>query len=223
MMIGKVYHNLAAGLLSSKGQVGRLWRFALLFGGIGLVGLVPSSWGVFAGCISLGVMMQLVGLLSGRSLAGLLLVPVMGVLGWYFPACFRLYDQIAIYELMLLGMLRVFARSLRQGRVPLVTCLAEAVHGSPLRPDVQRYTVRLTWAWCLFFILALLAPLILWLCAMRGNLWRLPLEGGTVLATFVCFAVEMVVRRLVIRNYDHSTLKQNFMAGRAVFMRKDLK
>lgn len=222
-MIGKVYHNLAAGLLSSKGRAGRLWRFALLFEGVGLVSLVPSGCGWFAGCVCLGLMMQLTGFLFSKYPGWFLFVPVVGVLGWYFPAGLRLCDQIAIYELMLWGMLGFFVRSLRQGRVPLVTHLAEAVHGSPLRPDVQRYTVGLTWAWCLFFILALLAPFMLWLCAMRGDLWRLPLEGGTLLAALVCFALEMTVRRLVIRNYKHSTLKQNFMAGRAVFMRKDLK
>ncbi len=222
-MIGKVYHNLAAGLLSSKGRGGQLWRFALLFGGVGLVSLVPSSCGWFVGRVSLGLMMQLVGLLFSKHPGWFLFVPVVGVLGWYFPVGLRLCDQIAIYELMLWGMLGIFVRSLRRGQVPLVTRLAEAVHGSPLRLDVQRYTVGLTWAWCAFFILALLAPLILWLCAMRGDLWRLPLEGGTLLAALVCFAVEMIVRRLVIRNYSHSTLKQNFMAGRAVFMRKDLK
>ena len=220
-MIGKVYHNLAAALLSSKRRVGRTGRLVLLAGGLVMVSLAPADTGWFSACVSLGLMMQMMGFLCGRHPGWLVSVPAAGVLGWCFPSVLRLCDQIAIYELMLWGMLQVFARSLRQGQVPLVTRLAEAVHGSPLRSDVLRYTIGLTWAWSVFFILAMLAPFLLWLCAPHEGWWRIPLRGGTVLAAIICFIMEMLIRRLVIRNYDHSTLKQNVMAGRSVFMRKD--
>ncbi|MCT6845149.1 hypothetical protein [Bombella apis] len=223
MMIGKIYHSLASGLSFSKRWATRSWRLVLLLGGVGLVSLVPESAGWSAGCVCLGLMMQLAALLSGRHPGWFVFVPIVGVLGWYAPALSRVCDQLAIYGLMLWGMLWLFVRSLRRGQVPLVTRLAGAVHGTPLRADVQRYTVGVTWAWSIFFTLALLAPLMLWLWAPHERAWRWPLEGGTGLAAVVFFAVEMIIRRLVIRHYDHSTLKQNFMAGRAVFMRKDLK
>lgn len=220
-MIGKVYHNLAAGSYFSKRWAGRTGRFLLLAGGLAVVSLAPVGSAWFAGCVSCGLMMQLAGFLFGRHPVWLVAVPVVGVSGWHAPVLLRLCDQLAIYELMLWGMLAMFVRSLRRGQVPLVTRLAEAVHGIPLRPDVQRYTVGLTWAWSVFFVLALLAPFMAWLLAPHEDWWRIPLRGGTVLAAVVCFMVEMMVRRLVIRNYAHSSLKQNVMAGRSVFMRKD--
>ena len=59
------------------------------------------------------------------------------------------------HALVYAGLLILFGLSLRPGRVPLVTALSHQIHG-PLPPTVDCYTRRVTWAWCLFFLLQLL-------------------------------------------------------------------
>jgi uncharacterized membrane protein len=67
------------------------------------------------------------------------------------------------HALIYSGLLVFFARTLRPGRVPLVTGLSHQLHGA-LPPAVDRYTRRVTWAWCLFFGGQLLGSvLLLWL------------------------------------------------------------
>ena len=46
-----------------------------------------------------------------------------------------------------------FGRTLAAGRIPLVTSIARFVRDSPsLAPERERYTRRVTWAWCVFFV-----------------------------------------------------------------------
>jgi len=44
----------------------------------------------------------------------------------------------------------LFARTLRAGRVALITRVARRVHGT-LAPEIEAYTRRVTIAWCAFF------------------------------------------------------------------------
>ena len=62
------------------------------------------------------------------------------------------------------GLLILFGLSLRPGRVPLVTALSHQLHG-PLPPAIDRYTRRVTWAWCLFCLLQLAVSALLLSCA----------------------------------------------------------
>ncbi|GGF46764.1 membrane protein [Aliidongia dinghuensis] len=67
------------------------------------------------------------------------------------------------HALIYLGLLMFFGMSLRPGQVPLVTRLSHQIHGT-LPPAIDRYTRRVTWAWCLFFLGQLLgSALLLWL------------------------------------------------------------
>lgn len=73
-----------------------------------------------------------------------------------------------------------FARTLRDGRQPLITRLALSVHGS-LPPEIVAFTRRVTVAWCAFFaaqvlvslLLLAFAPFEVW--SMFVNLLNLPL------------------------------------------------
>ncbi|HLZ64824.1 MAG TPA: hypothetical protein VKQ29_01275 [Aliidongia sp.] len=58
------------------------------------------------------------------------------------------------------GLLLLFGLSLRPGHVPLVTLLSHQVHGA-LPPAIDRYTRRVTWAWCLFCLFQLLVSALL--------------------------------------------------------------
>ena len=57
-----------------------------------------------------------------------------------------------------------FARTLKNGRVPLVTSLARSVHGS-LTPDLEIYTRHVTLAWSLFFAAQIAGSILLFFFA----------------------------------------------------------
>jgi uncharacterized membrane protein len=92
-----------------------------------------------------------------------------------------------------------FARTLRDGREPLITGVARRIHGS-LPPPIQSYTRQVTIAWSLFFaaqvavslVLFVFAPLETW--SMFVNVLNLPL-------LVLMFAGEYLVR--VIRHPEH--------------------
>lgn len=67
------------------------------------------------------------------------------------------------HALIYVGLLTLFSMSLRPGQVPLVTRLSRQFHGT-LPPAIDRYTRRVTWAWCLFFLGQLIgSALLFWL------------------------------------------------------------
>ena len=65
-----------------------------------------------------------------------------------------------------LTLLVVFAVSLRPGREAVATLLARKARG-PLSDKTLRYTRRVTWAWCWFFVAQLTGSLLLLLFAPR--------------------------------------------------------
>lgn len=79
-----------------------------------------------------------------------------------------------------LALLWYFGRTLRPGREPLITRIARRIHGS-VPPDMERFTRRLTVAWCVFFagqvlvsgLLLAFAPHDIW--SMFVNVLDLPL------------------------------------------------
>jgi uncharacterized membrane protein len=92
-----------------------------------------------------------------------------------------------------LALLALFATSLGRRREAVVTMLARRSRGH-LSPDVVRYTRRVTWAWCGFFVaqlvasclLLLFAPPVVW--SWFINLCNLPLIG-------VMFGAEYIYRQ----------------------------
>ncbi|HEX4986514.1 MAG TPA: hypothetical protein VFV71_10685 [Burkholderiales bacterium] len=108
--------------------------------------------------------------LAGRPEAGALLYPVP-------------------YVTVHLVLLWFFGRTLRPGRVPLVTQLALRVHGE-LPAQITAYTRRVTQAWCAFFaamaatllLLYALAPLPVW--SAFNNLLNFPLAIAMYLGEY---------------------------------------
>jgi uncharacterized membrane protein len=89
-----------------------------------------------------------------------------------------------------LALLAVFAASLQPGREAVITVLARRSRGR-LPAEIVRYTRRVTWAWCWFFVaqlvgsvtLLLVAPLYVW--SLFINLCNLPLIGVMLCAEYV--------------------------------------
>ena len=97
-----------------------------------------------------------------------------------------LATHVAVY----LGLLWLFLRTLRAGREPLVTGIAQRVRGGTLPAEVVSYTRRVTQAWCIFFAcmaaasiaLFVFAPLAVW--SLFANLLNLPLVAMMFLAEY---------------------------------------
>lgn len=70
-----------------------------------------------------------------------------------------------------LFLLWYFGRTLAQGKEPLITRYARSVHGA-LDPEMTSFTRKVTFAWCLFFAIQLLASALLFGFAPLGT-WSL--------------------------------------------------
>lgn len=94
------------------------------------------------------------------------------------------------HAMVYLTLLVVFAVSLQPGRDAVVTLLARKARG-PLSDQILRYTRRVTWAWCWFFVAQLTGSLLLLLFAPRSvlslfvNLCNLPLVGAMLCTEYI--------------------------------------
>ncbi len=121
-----------------------------------------------------------------------------------------LAEHVGVY----LGLLWLFARTLRRGREPLVTQIAQRVRGV-LPPEVASYTRRVTQAWCVFFAamaaastaLFLYAPLPVW--SLFANLLNLPLVAAMFLAEYVV----RITRFRHLRHFPISAAARAFRTG----------
>lgn len=154
----------------------------------------------------------------GRTWRGRLLtaVPVViAVAGWIAwraagadPTIVYLLPHVGTY----LFLLWFFGHTLAPGNRPLVTRLAQMVHGT-LPGSIEDYTRRVTVAWCVFFggmalaslLLYLFAPLSAW--SFFANLLNLPL----VVAMFLG---EYAYRVLRFPDFSHSSIRDMIRAIR---------
>ena len=86
----------------------------------------------------------------------LLIAATVAILGLAWVSMFGLPTAIIFglpHLVTNLFLMWLFARTLKDGREPLITSIARSVHGS-LRPDIEIYTRRVTYAWSLFFSVA---------------------------------------------------------------------
>lgn len=110
-------------------------------------------------------------------------------------------------------LLWIFGRSLRAGREPVVTLIARHVHGGYLPPDIELYTRRVTWAWCIYFaanaaisiVLFVFAPLSIW--SWFANVLNVPL-------ILLMFAAEYVYRVWRYPNFSHASFFTAIRAAR---------
>lgn len=124
---------------------------------------------------------------SSKKPALLLLWAVIGVGLWQFWGALErnfswvYFIQHAGTNLMLAAM---FGATLAQGRQPLCTRFAEAVHRG-LTPEVERYSRQVTVAWTLFFVAMSLISAALFIFA--------PLETWSVFANFMNFPLVLLM------------------------------
>ncbi len=149
---------------------------------------------------------------SWRGRLGLTALTLAAVGGWIAwraaganPAFIYLLPHVGAY----LFMLWFFGHTLMPGREALITRLARHMHGT-LPPEIERYTIHVTTAWCLFFagmvltslLLFFLAPLAVW---SVFNLLNLPL----VVAMFMA---EYLYRILRYPNFSHASIRSTIRA-----------
>jgi uncharacterized membrane protein len=109
---------------------------------------------------------------------------------WWSTDGIPLVASAVPHAMAYLMLLAVFAISLQPGRVAIVTTLAREARGH-LPGEIVRYTRRVTWAWCWFFMAQLLGSLMLLLFtplevwSLFVNLCNLPLIGVMLSAEYI--------------------------------------
>jgi uncharacterized membrane protein len=85
-----------------------------------------------------------------------------------------------------LALLALFLASLRPGHEPVVTILARRSRGF-LPPEIMRYTRRVTWLWCGFFLAQVVASLLLmWFAPWTVWSWFINLCNLPLVFVMIC-------------------------------------
>jgi uncharacterized membrane protein len=111
-----------------------------------------------------------------------------------------LVQQVGFYSIMAF----TFGQSLRKGRVPLCTHIADRVHG-PLSTLELRYTRKVTVAWVIFFLLNLAATFLLFKFAPL-RIWSVFVNFCSLPLILLMFAAEYAVRRRALPQVESSGL-----------------
>lgn len=117
------------------------------------------------------------------------------------------HPQWIIYSLpfaLLLVLAVVFCNSLRAGKVPYITYMAQLIRQHTLDPKSQKYTRNVTIAWTIMLFallvemlsLALFAPLAIWSYTVN-------FLNYILIATF--FIIEYIIRRIHLRHIPHAS------------------
>lgn len=105
-----------------------------------------------------------------------------------------------------LFLLWFFGHTLLRGKEPLVTRLARQVHGT-LPPEMEAYTRRVTFAWCVFFAAQIIASALLLEFASL-NTWSLFVSLLNLPLLVLMFAGEYVYRVIFHRDFPHASILQ---------------
>ena len=108
-----------------------------------------------------------------------------------------------------LALLSLFGRTILPGREPLVTGLARRVHGV-LPPQMERYTRRVTIAWCVFFAMQLATSAVLFVWSLEA--WSLFVNVLSWPLVVLMFVVEYAYRLVACRGFAHATFLQSVQA-----------
>ena len=107
----------------------------------------------------------------------------------------------------------LFAATLRPGRVPLITALAERVH-RVVTPAVRAYTRALTQLWAAYFVAMIVVSVALYAFAPWAW-WSLYCNLVTPLAALALFAGELLWRRLRHPEFERVPALQVWRAWQA--------
>lgn len=108
----------------------------------------------------------------------------------------------AAINLLLIG---VFGRTLLGGREPLITGFARRVHGILLPADIERYTRRVTLAWCVFFAVQVLVSAILFAQASLET-WSLFVNLMSAPLIALMFVAEYLYRIVQFPDHAHAPI-----------------
>jgi uncharacterized membrane protein len=110
-----------------------------------------------------------------------------------------------------LFLLWLFGRTLRPGKEALITSVARRHYGGPVPPYLERYTRRLTAAWCIFFAAQLIVSAGLLTLASHET-WSLFVNVLNLPLVAAMFAAEYLYRMVRLRGLPHATLTQSIVA-----------
>lgn len=122
--------------------------------------------------------------------AGCVMVCLLALALWQFTDGGPVVASAVPHAMAYIALLTLFALSLQPGRDSVVTILARRSRGH-LPAEVLRYTRRVTWAWCWFFVAQLAGSLLLLAFAPLGawslfvNLFNLPLIFAMLCGEYV--------------------------------------
>lgn len=102
------------------------------------------------------------------------------------------------HALIYFALLLMFGATLRPGHDPLITALSRRMYGD-ISDDMSRYTRRVTWAWCFFFVAQLLTSLALFLLAPLA-VWSFFVNVLNVPLLALMFAAEQFCRPFLLRD-----------------------
>lgn len=185
----------APGDAASDARVWRL-RIVLVAGYLLLAHLASAGddgrWAAIA-LFDVALIVLLRPLQAGQARAWLVLAAIAAML-WWLAGTAHVWSLLLAVPVAFVAFVGFgFARTLRAGRVPLVTRIAAALDGvapSALEPEVRRYTRRVTagWAVLLFALalfdlaMALLASRVQW--SWLANIGDYVVIGGFMLGEF---------------------------------------
>lgn len=142
--------------------------------------------------------------------AALLSLALMQAWPWLMKNRTTLYVIEHVGTNLLLAWL--FAHTLLQGRVALITSLATAIHGGGQLPErIRRYTRSVTLAWAAFFCLISLISLILFFSTDLSH-WSLFANILSWPLVALMFAGEYAVRRYRHSDYSQASFGQSILA-----------
>ena len=108
-----------------------------------------------------------------------------------------------------LALLSLFGRTILPGREPLVTRFARKVHGV-LPLQIERYTRRVTIAWCIFFAMQLATSAVLFVWSLEA--WSLFVHVLSWPLVVLMFVVEYAYRLVACRGFARGTFLQSIQA-----------
>jgi len=146
-------------------------------------------------------------LIRGRIWAWAALVAGGGLLYWLVMDGGGLYALYIPAAAIPAGMFLMFALSLREGEVPLVTRIARLMHVGELPGDLVIYTRHVTQLWCGVCAAMFLSAVVLALFASPG-LWSIMTNVVHYIILGAAFVLEYAYRRWRFQHHEHSGLFQ---------------
>jgi len=146
-------------------------------------------------------------LIQRRIWAWAVLVAGGALLYWLVMAGNGLYALYLPPVAIPAGLFMMFALSLREGEVPLVTGIARLMHDGPFPDDLVIYTRHVTQLWCCVCAALFLSAVLLALFASPG-LWSLMTNVIHYIVLGAVFVLEYGYRRWRYAHHAHSGLFQ---------------